>query len=428
MKPFTKFLILILFILLFSSFSLYFLSTSQLQITNLAQQEQRHQKHLENIVQSQSKGIGVSSELGKGDKQVEHNHGKVEVGSGEAGSAADSKLPTNSKEDPSASPSISKSVSTSVSASTASILHRWPREQNLTFLILGENIFYFVAEMILEALVELNFTARHIMQSEVDLEDTQSIYIQTWSFYTPFSKKNRYIIYNWEQLKPANFFMHHLDLLPYFTNALELWDYSLANVDHLATYNLDSKLLVPTLSKASHNTTLALLQDKQTLMDRKLQMSFSGTPNPRRQELLAEINSALKTRPNPILASVGDFSELPQYRLLLNIHTNPIESGAVMEVNRLIQVLPLKVFVISERSADPFLDKLFAPCISLVDSMEEAAREVDRVLGLSGEDYVREVEKRYAYFTQNLSSLAHQIKLSNSWIWLPGKVSLPSSS
>ena len=222
--------------------------------------------------------------------------------------------------------------------------------------------------------------------------------------------------------------MHHLDMLPYFTNALEIWDYSLANVDHLATYNLYAKLLVPTLSKASHNTTLALLQDKQALMDRKLQMSFSGTPNPRRQELLAELSSALTTRPTPLLASVGEFSQLANYRLLLNIHTNPIESGNVMEVNRLIQVLPLKVFVISERSADPFLDKLFAPCISLVDSMEEAAKEVDRVLGLSGEDYVKEVEERYTYFTKNLSSLANQIKSSNSWIWLDGKVSLPSSS
>jgi len=153
------------------------------------------------------------------------------------------------------------------------------------------------------------------------------------------------IVFNIEQLSRPNILLNILNYIKR-SKGLEIWDYSLANVNILKKHNILAKH-VPLESPDWYIKELQSYRKKNMIYD----VGFSGYISPRRLKIfnkLKELGISVNIIKN-VFGKRRD-KELAKCKLLLNIHASPYYK--IFESNRCEPWLKAGVTVISENSLD----------------------------------------------------------------------------
>ena len=153
------------------------------------------------------------------------------------------------------------------------------------------------------------------------------------------------IYYNTEQLSRENILELVLDILK-DKNVVEIWDYSLVNIEILKLNNIKNVKYVPLESPNWYIKKLQSFQQSEFEYD----IGFCGTPSYRRLDILNELISHGK-KVN-IVNKWGDDrdKELAKCKIILNIHSS--DNFKIFESARCEPWLKLGIPVISEKSLD----------------------------------------------------------------------------
>jgi len=172
---------------------------------------------------------------------------------------------------------------------------------------------------------------------------------------------NYTIVYNFEQLQSGNW-DYLLKIIPFIN---QWWDYSLINIEYIKKKSIScifkyipfgySKILEMPLSDDLDDKTLTLF----------------GTYHPRRENLCRQLQSILPTHTVVFNHSDSLFYQdydtfVCSHSLYLNFH---YYTPSILEIVRLVPLLTQGHLVISERSDDLNLDKLFEPYVIWLDQV-----------------------------------------------------------
>lgn len=181
----------------------------------------------------------------------------------------------------------------------------------------------------------------YFIESPLCPQSSKPIYLFSQTLIAPANS----IIFNIEQLSRPNIL---LNILKYIKQSkpLEIWDYSLANVNILKKHNILARH-VPLESPDWYIKELQSYRKKNTVYD----VGFSGYISPRRLKIFNKLKE-LGISVNIIKKVFGKRrdKELAKCKLLLNIHASP--DYKIFESNRCEPWLKAGVPVISENSLD----------------------------------------------------------------------------
>ena len=162
--------------------------------------------------------------------------------------------------------------------------------------------------------------------------------------------------------------------------AIEVWDYSVRNVNNLKKHITVPLVYVP-LRYMKHLTC-----DERLVTKKDIDILFMGAMNKRRQELLD------KLRDNGLNVYLADNYSLwgeernnivKRSKILLNVH---YYENAILETARLSYVLSLgECLVVSEPSADKLLDKEYSKFVDFGSNVEEIVKKCRKILEMSEE-------------------------------------------
>jgi hypothetical protein len=259
-------------------------------------------------------------------------------------------------------------------------------------------MFGHIAQAVAADLTLANITNNLIEGTEQEAQDKNSIYVQFWTFGKYYDRDQRYIMYNWEQMRILNFW-NHLDLMIYSRYAFEIWDYSFENQKYFQSWGINSIVVIPnyhpSMPIAPHNPS------------RPLTISFWGSINERRRKLIEKINIEYPLNQIKIISNSSEFDNT---RIILNIHSWPDDN--ILEVHRLSQVIASRVICLSERSTDIKLDQYFEPMVTFFD-MDNFKEKIGDILAMSDIDYNALTLERLDYF-KSLPSIKDQLIKGNS--------------
>jgi len=210
-----------------------------------------------------------------------------------------------------------------------------------------------------------------------------------------------YIVFQLEQTTWKNNYFNNR-YITYLKNALEVWDYSLVNyrnlsklgifptyiklgklnIFNLETTNLETTNLETTNLETTNlettnleTTNLETTNLETTKLDKEIDIFVYGILNKRRLDIINNLKNKYSNL--KIIAREGIYGQelldiINKSRYVLNIHYNDI-SESILEAERLSYLISINVNVISERSCDPLLDKLYEPYVKYVNisNMEE---------------------------------------------------------
>ena len=153
------------------------------------------------------------------------------------------------------------------------------------------------------------------------------------------------IYYNTEQLTRKNMLNEVINISKN-ENVLEIWDYSLANIEILKSNNIKNVKYFPLESPDSYIEKLKSFQQSEFEYD----IGFCGSLSSRRNKILSELKNVGK-KVN-IITTWGDErdKELAKCKIILNIHYE--DDYNIFESARCEPWLKLGIPVISETSLD----------------------------------------------------------------------------
>ncbi len=163
----------------------------------------------------------------------------------------------------------------------------------------------------------------------------------------------RYIVIQLEQLGEhagiAANPKHFANLLPVLSEALEIWDFSPQNIEYLARWNLQARLIPFGFHQRLQRISPAPEQDIDVL--------FFGTVSAYRKQILDRLAEASHVQTLSGCYGPERDQWISRSKIILNLHTyRTLQS---IEQSRLFYLLCQPCFVISEASTDnPYADEL----------------------------------------------------------------------
>ncbi|MEX0597635.1 MAG: glycosyltransferase [Candidatus Paceibacterota bacterium] len=171
----------------------------------------------------------------------------------------------------------------------------------------------------------------------------------------------KYVAYQFEQTGNANSWFTE-SYLSKLQSALEIWDYSIVNIQYLRKAYPDLPIIryVP----LGFSPTLCQIKNRAEKM---YDILFYGSANPRRDQIIRNLRNA------GFRVYYGEFScwnedrnrLIADSKIVLNLHYYP---NPVLETSRITFLLANSAFVISEPSLDPILDKEYNNYVVFSDS------------------------------------------------------------
>jgi hypothetical protein len=156
------------------------------------------------------------------------------------------------------------------------------------------------------------------------------------------SDTNGYILYNTEQMTVPKYLRNLLDIV-YITKPVEIWDYSLANIDILKEHGIYNTKFVPLVSSPK---LLSRLHSYRTAID--YDVGFCGGLSPRRNYIFNKLKEN-RIKVNVITNyGIERDKKLAKCRILINIHFS--NEYKIFESARCEPWLRLGVPIISEKS------------------------------------------------------------------------------
>ncbi len=175
---------------------------------------------------------------------------------------------------------------------------------------------------------------------------------------TPVVQLNKYIVWNFEQfeVEGPDFDQTFWDRM---AKADEIWDYSKENIKWLETNKNISAEFFP----LGWFPSMKFSFEKSTeWSERAIEFSFVGLMNERRRDILKPLHTLAKSKSwNMYLSNKcwgQEFESIySNTKFGLNIH---FYSGkTILEVHRIIPLILNNIWVISEKSGDPWYNELF---------------------------------------------------------------------
>jgi hypothetical protein len=190
----------------------------------------------------------------------------------------------------------------------------------------------------------------------------------------------KYIVWNFEQFEVdgIDFDKTFWDRM---ANAYQIWDYSKENIKWLATNkSISANFLplgwLPSMKFASGINT--------QWSNREIEFSFVGLMNERRRNIIKPLHTLAKTKSwNMYLSNKcwgQEFESIySNTKFALNIHYYPEKT--VLEVHRIIPLILNGVWVISEKSGDPWYNELFEELVSWAEpeTFAETLNQLDQM-------------------------------------------------
>ncbi|KAJ3371220.1 hypothetical protein HDU91_005491 [Kappamyces sp. JEL0680] len=282
---------------------------------------------------------------------------------------------------------------------------RYP--EPLTFKVLsphGDSTFRFIAEMVIDEISQLGFEGVELIE-KVDHHDYDSMHLQFYSWEQSFSPGQKYIMYNWEQMRLYNFY-NHIDMIQYFRSAHEIWDYSILNVEYLRKFGINALLLLP-----SYHQTMGSNYDESLQGKRQKKVFFWGKMGLERRQTKTKMLSQQYGDAFQLISEPADIM-LP--RVIINLHSAPVDES-VLEIHRISQLIAHKVLCVTERSSDPILDSYMDGLVDFFDG-DDWSPSINRILNMTEIEYQQEADRRLEQFKQK-PSFGEQLRKSDSRIW-----------
>ena len=218
--------------------------------------------------------------------------------------------------------------------------------------------------------------AKHILSNipsskeiySLDITDDKSIYIILGANQMDINidtfPKN-YIVYQLEQSSwtKNHFSKNYIDIL---AKAQEIWDYSLVNIKYLTS--------LPELSNIKMQYIPLMYQSnvKKSKGKKDIDVLFYGSLSDRRLSIINELkektNLKIVSRANIWGKDLDDL--IDRSKVILNLHYYNIEES-ILEIERISYLCSKGKIVISERSSDAILDKLYQKYIIFSDNILE---------------------------------------------------------
>jgi len=192
----------------------------------------------------------------------------------------------------------------------------------------------------------------------------------------------KYIVYQLEQTsRTLSRHWFHNKYQQLLQNAIEVWDYSITNIQNLKTMGITTPIsYVPLNYMHVLDVIPRLPEDK-----RSIDVLFYGSENPRRVKIYNDLMQiGLKVDFNWYNLWSEDLrAKISQAKIVINIH---YYDSPILETSRLSYLVGNGAFVISEPSSDPILDRnwqdlvVFSPYDHLVENcIQYLVKKEDRV-------------------------------------------------
>lgn len=169
-----------------------------------------------------------------------------------------------------------------------------------------------------------------------------------------------YIVYQLEQTisnDQSQWFSQRY--IEYMKGALQVWDYSLVNYQHLKKIGIENVFYVPLQYMKSCDS------QEEVESTKDIDVLFYGSLNERRRLILTELKSrGLHVVTEHQLWRDDRMDLIRRSKIVINIH---YYDEAILETARLSYLLSNRVTVVSEKSQDPILDKWHTPFVELVE-------------------------------------------------------------
>lgn len=278
-------------------------------------------------------------------------------------------------------------------------------------LLLLNNSPYFDVVMrgLSEALTELQ--VEHRIVDSYEPNDRDNVYV----ICTTHERRPvplRYVSYNFEQLTTERSW----DCLFFekLRRAEEVWDYSRANIEVLATrHNIRDVKHVPFgYARCMEHAPIAKTVD----------ILFLGRQDGRRSGIMADLRNRYVGRGERIVVGCGvwgDFLRQVQGSTRVGLNVHVYERGTILEVHRIIPLVANRAWVVTERSCDAWYDRLMAPVVQYVETPQELLTEADNVLRLSETERVAETQRRYTYLTTHCRYVDFVKGCGSKWLGCP---------
>lgn len=186
----------------------------------------------------------------------------------------------------------------------------------------------------------------------------------------------KYIIYNFEQLQILKNI--NTNILEKFRNSIKIFDYSEKNIEILKKYNINAIF-------APYGYNVLMKIDNIPFSERVNTVMFLGYLNIRRIRYLKPVHTLCKNNNYNMFLNNKCWNDeylqmLKITKIALNIHCN--DGEAILEVHRIIPYILNKIYVISERSYDPYYDSLFDNLVTWVDDKNDIVTAINNALNL----------------------------------------------
>lgn len=263
--------------------------------------------------------------------------------------------------------------------------HGFCNRSGPTLKIVNDSAFFaFVAEALHISLIELGYDNQVVPEFVPD--DKHSVYI-IMTTHEDHSLPPRYVAYNFEQLTTNKKWPERL--FNRFRAAEAVWDYSLENIKVLHQHGVHAVHVPLGYARNMENTM-------PPTMSRDIDIFFLGGINERRKRILQPLEDfqGLK-RLYTKYAFVSGMSLDEMYqRVKLSINLHYYDGRTILEVHRIIPLIANRIWVLSERSNDTWMDMTFGTMVDYIEPAElkSKCREV-----LSQKDLKSEVERRYRH-------------------------------
>ena len=263
---------------------------------------------------------------------------------------------------------------------------------------------------------------------ESEYEHNQNTRTANESIFIMFGMNNytgtvpkHYILYQLEQcpatvfdgdseIKNQWFNQHYVKLMQ---NAVEIWDYSIRNIVELKKLRWDKSKPIPYMRYVpiTYMSSLENDIDHSTTHEKLYDVFFYGGMNERREKIIKQLRDRG-------LRVIGDNMKIwrderkkyiEQSKLVINIH---YYERAILETTRLSYLLATKVFVISESSYDPLLDRDHQKSLVMCNTPDEL---VETCVYWSEPDNANELEKKrnefFEHYTRSKNHYCYDMDL-----------------
>lgn len=244
----------------------------------------------------------------------------------------------------------------------------------------------------------------HEIVSVCEPDDEASLYVIFTTHHLHEALPKRYISYNFEQLItektwPPEFFRR-------LKNAHQVWDYSLENIKVLQKQGEVDALHVP------FGYSPVMDVKVKAFHDRSFDWLMLGAISPLRAEKLQALVRTYANKPEKFMVTNNCWGrDLERVyidtKVGINLHYYP--GNTILEVHRVIPMIANKIFVVSERSSDPWYDAQYKSIITFLTRGSESLLGAVSVASnmLSTAAVEAELEKRAKILKEKCNYLAY---------------------